>query len=133
MAESAHSTRRAFLKSAAAASTLPIVGGAEVAMAQEEELAVTKVNRLAAELSHALNEYADGRMHATIYPSEGRSFPIGFIVTEMNIPPMIALKAQIEHTKTAMSKAYPGRDVHAYTTLEEDGGRATVVIITDAT
>jgi hypothetical protein len=128
MAESAHSTRRAFLKSAPIAATALLVPAAAEAL---EETPVDKVNRLAEELSHALNEYADGRMHAMVYPSEQRSWPVALVVTDLHIPPMMALKAQIEHTKTAMAKAYPDRDVHAYTTLEEDGGRATVVIITD--
>lgn len=41
-----------------------------------------RVNRLAAELSEALNEHADKRFHAVVYPSQKREYPVGFVITD---------------------------------------------------
>ncbi len=46
------------------------------------ESPVDRVNRLTAELSEALNEHADQRFHAVVYPSEKRKFPVAMIITE---------------------------------------------------
>ncbi|WP_263817259.1 hypothetical protein [Rhizobium sp. TRM96650] len=40
-----------------------------------------RVNRLAAELSEALNEHADKRFHAVVYPSQKREYAIAFLAT----------------------------------------------------
>lgn len=41
-----------------------------------------RVNRLAAELSEALNEHADKRFHAVVYPSQKREYPVAFVITD---------------------------------------------------
>jgi hypothetical protein len=121
-------TRRAFLRkapAAVAATVLPIS-----AVADEPELPVTRVNRIAAELAHALNDYADGTMHAVIHPSEKREFCIGFVVTDLHIPPKLALRNQMELTKEAMAAAYPDKDIHMGFTLDERDGHGTLVFAT---
>lgn len=45
------------------------------------ETAVDRVNRLAWELSHALNDYMDGLFQARIYPSSNSGYAVNFTVT----------------------------------------------------
>lgn len=121
-------TRREFLKAAPlAASAIAIPSVAAAA----EESPLDKVNRLGWELSHALNDYWDGKMHAVIYPSDQRELAVGFIMTDLHVPPKFELKNQIALTKEAMERAYPGRGVRIYSTFEEDPDRATVIIMTE--
>ncbi|MDO9416222.1 hypothetical protein [Pararhizobium sp.] len=70
--------RRTILKGAAL-SAVPL---AIVPAGAAYEHPAEKVRRLAADLSRALNDYADQRFHAVVYPSEKRGeFSVGFIVT----------------------------------------------------
>lgn len=76
-------TRRAMLgalPAAAASVALPVEAAAA------EETPVEKVNRLGWELAEALNEYADGRMHAMIFPSDKRQYAVGFVFTDLGTP-----------------------------------------------
>lgn len=82
-AEGMPMTRRAMLgalPAAAASVALPVEAAAA------EETPMEKVNRLGAELSHALNDYADGRMHAVIFPSDQRTYSVGFVFTHLGTP-----------------------------------------------
>ncbi|NVP55986.1 hypothetical protein [Mycoplana rhizolycopersici] len=49
---------------------------------KQTETAAERVKRLTAELSEALDEHADKRFHAVVYPSTKRKFPIAFVVTD---------------------------------------------------
>lgn len=75
MADSRHSTRRAFLKTAPLAAVAVATPAMAVAIS---ETPMEKVNRLGWELAHALNDYSDGNMHAEIYPSAKTQFAVGF-------------------------------------------------------
>ena len=122
-----NTTRRAFLQGAPIAASVlanPALAGIDA------ELPVEKINRLGRELAIALNEYDAGRWHAVVYPSDKHEFAVGFVVTDVQIPPLVALKNQIQLTKEAMAKAYPEKDIHAYSTIEEGDGHATVVFLT---
>ena len=82
-AEGLPMTRRAVLgalPAAAASVALPAEAAAS------EELPVDKVNRLGWELAEALNDYADGRMHAMVYPSDQRKWAVGFVFTNLGTP-----------------------------------------------
>ncbi|MBB5277703.1 hypothetical protein HNR26_003784 [Rhizobium rosettiformans] len=82
-AEGLPMTRRAMLgalPAAAASVALPVEAAAA------EETPVEKVNRLGWELAEALNEYADGRMHAMIFPSDKRKYAVGFCFTDLGTP-----------------------------------------------
>ncbi len=132
MADSCHSTRRAFLKSAplaAATISLPIAGYADAAMA---ELPVQRVNRIAEELSHALNDYARGKMHAVVYPSnKGGQYSVGFVVTDLHITPEVELRTSMERTKQALAKMYPDKDIRSHLVHHEESGNATIIVMTE--
>lgn len=48
----------------------------------EVELAIDRVNRLAWELAHALNDYQDGMFHARVYPSDQAGYAVMLTVTK---------------------------------------------------
>lgn len=82
-AEGLPMTRRAMLgalPAAAASVALPVEAAAA------EDTPVEKVNRLGWELAEALNDYADGRMHAMIFPSDKRKYAVGFVFTDLGTP-----------------------------------------------
>lgn len=93
------------------------------------ELPVDKVNRLAEELAHALNEYSYGQFHAVIYPSEQADWPICFRVTRLENDPQYGLRQQVEATKTAMARANPGFDIQSRLLFHETG-HCTALIFT---
>jgi hypothetical protein len=70
-------TRRSFLARSAAVTAASAAATPAVAEATVEP-PVDLVYRLGAELSRALNEFADGQMLAEIYPSDSRSYAVGF-------------------------------------------------------
>lgn len=74
MADTANTTRRSILKAASVigASLLPTTADAS-------ETPLDRVNRLSEELAEALNNYADGRFHAVVYPSSYAKWPIAFV------------------------------------------------------
>lgn len=47
-----------------------------------KELPAERADRLARELSKALDEYGDQRFHAVVYPSQKREYPVGFLITD---------------------------------------------------
>lgn len=61
MAESRHSTRRAFLRSAAAVTALPIAGCTEIAMAAAKEDPELEIFRLARELHAKVKAHHGGK------------------------------------------------------------------------
>lgn len=73
-------TRRAFLRRAPVAAA--VVATPAIASTVEKTPAETpaaRVTRLGWELADALNDYADGMMHAEVYPSDKRGeFSVGF-------------------------------------------------------
>jgi hypothetical protein len=75
-------SRRARLGALPAAAAAAAVEVPAQAVAVQES-PVEKVNRLGWELAEALNEYADGRMHAVIFPSDQRTYAVGFVFTNL--------------------------------------------------
>ncbi|QHJ77683.1 MAG: hypothetical protein [Bacteriophage sp.] len=75
MADTADTTRRSILK------VTPVIGASLLtrATAEASETPLDRVNRLSEELSDALNNYADGRFHAVVYPSSYAKWPIAFV------------------------------------------------------
>ena len=78
-----HITRRSALTGIASAVA---TGGAGEAFASSgpptpPEHPATRCARLAAELADALNDYADGRFHAQVYPSLHHDYPVAFTST----------------------------------------------------
>jgi len=65
-------TRRTFLAGLAAASV------PAVAVATPAEDSADRVERLSYELADAMNEYAGGKFHAVVYPSERAELPVSF-------------------------------------------------------
>lgn len=64
MAGHANTTRRSILKAAS------VIGASLLTTtADASETPLDRVNRLSEELAEALNNYADGRFHAVVYPS----------------------------------------------------------------
>lgn len=75
MADSVNNTRRSVLKATSlmgAALMLPTNTFAS-------ETPLERVNRLSEELAHALNDYANGKFHAVIYPSNQHDWPVAFV------------------------------------------------------
>ena len=75
MAEYASTTRRSILKVASIIDASLLT----TAIADALEMPLDRVNRLSEELSDALNNYANGRFHAVIYPSHRAKWPIAFM------------------------------------------------------
>lgn len=74
MAEHANTTRRSILKAAS------VIGASLLTTtADASETPLDRVNRLSEELAEALNNYADGRFHAVVYPSSYAKWPIAFV------------------------------------------------------
>lgn len=75
MADTADTTRRSILK------VTPVIGASLLtrATAEASETPLDRVNRLSEDLSDALNNYANGRFHAVIYPSHSAKWPIAFM------------------------------------------------------
>lgn len=97
MADSALITRRNALKAlpaAGASLVLPIATA--VASPVADKSALLKVQRLTNELSEALNEYADGKMHAVVYPSSVRGdFSIAFMYSDLTSAVSIPVDAAV--------------------------------------
>lgn len=106
--------------------------GVVVVSAAAAETPNERVTRLAEELSHALNEYADGRMHAVVYPSKDREWAISLRVTDLEPAPLPHLHHQIERTKIAMAKAYPDKDIRTKFMAHKDGNCTAIVLTVDA-
>jgi len=74
MAGHANTTRRSILKAAS------VIGASLLTTtADASETPLDRVNRLSEELAEALNNYADGRFHAVVYPSSYAKWPIAFV------------------------------------------------------
>ena len=74
MADTANTTRRSILKAAS------VIGASLLTTtADASETPLDRVNRLSEELAEALNNYADGRFHAVVYPSSYAKWPIAFV------------------------------------------------------
>lgn len=74
MANVANTTRRSILKAAS------VIGASLLTTtADASETPLDRVNRLSEELAEALNNYADGRFHAVVYPSSYAKWPIAFV------------------------------------------------------
>lgn len=117
MADHANTTRRSFLKSAplaAAAITMPVVALAQIESAKD------KVNRLAGELAHALDEFDNGRWHAKVFPSNKSYGGFQLFISEISLPPAFEFEAAKERLKTAMARIYPDRDILVSTIVNED-------------
>ena len=126
MADSANITRRSLLKStpaALAAVSIP------AAVAAADELPIVKVTRLATELAHALDEYADGSMHMEVFPAKSGK-GIKTVISDLQPAPMPFLRHQIERTKMAMAKAFPDREIDTYISASEERGGFSVAIMT---
>ena len=66
-------TRRTFLGGIAATS-LPVT-----VTAARAETSTDRVERLGNELAEALNDYAGGKFHAVVYPSDQAELPVAFV------------------------------------------------------
>ena len=74
MAGHGNTTRRSILKAAS------VIGASLLTTtADASETPLDRVNRLSEELAEALNNYADGRFHAVVYPSSYAKWPIAFV------------------------------------------------------
>lgn len=74
MADTVNTTRRSILKAAS------VIGASLLTTtADASETPLDRVNRLSEELAEALNNYADGRFHAVVYPSSYAKWPIAFV------------------------------------------------------
>lgn len=120
-------TRRSFLRSAPVAASVACLPSA---VSADPETPMEKVSRLGRELSIALNDYADGGMHAEIYPSQKRAFPIGFVVTDLDIPPRIVLDRRIQDTMEALKAVFPERQVDVHSNFEPEASRGVLVFVT---
>lgn len=119
-------SRRSLLKCAPAALAAASIPSTVVVA---DELPVARVTRLATELAHALDEYADGSMHMEIFPAKSGK-GIKTVVSDLQPAPMPYLRHQIERTKIAMAKAFPDREILAHIVENEKRGGMTVVLQT---
>jgi hypothetical protein len=81
MADRAHTTRRAFLKSAPLAAVAVSAPAMAIAIHETPE---EKVRRLSDELSNALTDYDGGRWYAMIYPPESHPYPKGLGIINLD-------------------------------------------------
>ena len=75
MAEHANITRRSILKATS------LIGAtlALPATAKATETPLDRVTRLSEELADALNDYANAKFHAVVYPSNDTEWPVAFV------------------------------------------------------
>lgn len=79
MADTPSITRRAIVRAFPALTAAVSIPAAAMALPTED--INDKVRRLTEELSVALNEYADGKFHAVVYPSEATEYGILYVHT----------------------------------------------------
>jgi hypothetical protein len=88
------------------------------------ETPIARVNRIGCEMAVALNDYADGTMHAVIYPSEKREFCVGFVISDLPAAedPLIATirayESGIEDFRQNAPNDDPGADAYAKLSYE---------------
>ena len=129
-------SRRNLLAFAAAgsAATLPAVAFAEASektsrLPQPSELPVERVNRLASELSHALNDYSYGECHAEIYPSRQREFAIAikFPMPELSLDTQLDIC--VANLKNVLAQMSPDADIYERFSRRRDGSGFEMLLI----
>lgn len=98
-------SRRRFLKIIPGLATVTLAPVA--AFAAVPETPAEKVNRLAEDLSHALDEYAGGTMHAKVFPASAPYGGLQLMMPDSGRQPEAILQTKISEMQSRLQEMHP--------------------------
>jgi len=104
-----------------------ILAAPAVVSAKMSETPLERVNRLSEELAIALDDYWDGKAHATVFPASS-GYGIKMSVTHVEVDKFTRLERHTEGLKKAFAEIYPAKKLNVYNQFKSDGG--TIVFVT---